>query len=97
MQVHPQLLTQKNSLVDLPQECLPDGVTVAAVTVRSEKATCQIPSENVVISLRYLSLTKLDTFSAPWRSAIQYQLFHNCMDVLLNPLIEAVDDWRPLP
>ena len=54
-----------------------------------EKATRRKPSENAVILLGYLPVTKLDKFSAPRRSAIQHQLFHNGMSVLLEPLIKA--------
>ena len=57
-----------------------------------EKATRRKPSENAVILLGYLPVTKLDKFSAPRRSAIQHQLFHNCMSVLLEPLIKAGTD-----
>ena len=57
-----------------------------------KKATRQKSSENTVILLGYLPVTKLNKFSASQRSAIQYQLFHNCMRVLLEPLIKAGTD-----
>lgn len=95
------------------QKALPDGATVAAVIIGSdktnltrfsgdkfawpvyitvgniEKATRRKPSENAVILLGYLPVTKLDKIIASERSGLQHQLFHSCMKELLAPLIKA--------
>ena len=54
-----------------------------------EKATRRKPSENAVILLGYLPVTKLENILASERSTVQHQLFHNCMKELLQPLIKA--------
>lgn len=54
-----------------------------------DKATRRKPSENAVILLGYLPVTKLDGILKSERPHLQYQLFHNCMKELLAPLIEA--------
>ena len=47
------------------------------------------PSENAMILLGYLPITKLNSILPSKRSSIQHQLFHNCMKELLQPLIKA--------
>lgn len=54
-----------------------------------DKATRRKPSENAVILLGYLPVTKLDGILKSERSRLQHQLFHNCMKELLAPLIKA--------
>jgi hypothetical protein len=53
------------------------------------KDTRRKPSENAVILLGYLPVTKLDGILKSERSCLQHQLFHNCMKELLAPLIKA--------
>lgn len=57
-----------------------------------DKATRRKPSENAVVLLGYLPVTKLDKFLPSERSSIQHQLFHNGMKELLRPLIKAGTD-----
>jgi hypothetical protein len=95
---------------------LPDGATIAAIIIGSDKtnltrfsgdkfawpvyitvgnidkATRRKPSENAVILLGYLPVTKLAGILESDRSTAQYQLFHECMKVLLKPLIKAGTD-----
>lgn len=54
-----------------------------------EKSTRRKPSNNAVILLGYLPVTKLAGILESERSSKQYQLFHNCMKELLQPLIKA--------
>jgi hypothetical protein len=103
-------------MIDVNQELLPNGTTIAAVIIGSDKtnltrfsgdkfawpvyitvgnidkATCRKPSENAMLLLGYLPVTKLDKILASERSALQHQLFHSCMKLLLQPLIEAGTD-----
>ena len=53
------------------------------------KETRRKPSENAVVLLGYLPVTKLEAFLASERTEIQHQLFHNCVRVMLEPLIKA--------
>ena len=100
-------------LINMEQKSSPDGVTIAAVIIGSDKtnltwfsgdkfawpvyitvsnidkATGRKPSENAVILLGYLPVTKLDGILPSERSSTQHQLFHNCMKELLQPLIKA--------
>ena len=95
------------------QKTLPNGATIAAIIVGSDKTnltrfsgdkfawpvyitvgninkdTRRKPSENAVILLGYLPVTKLDKILKSERSRLQHQLFHNCMKELLAPLIKA--------
>ena len=103
-------------LIGAEQKSLPDGATIAAVIIGSDKtnltrfsgdkfawpvyitignidkATRRKPSENAVILLGYLPVSKLDKIRPSARSAVQHQLFHNCMKELLQPLIKAGTD-----
>ena len=56
------------------------------------KETRRKPSENAVVLLGYLPVTKLEAFLASERSEIQHQLFHNGVRTLLEPLIKAGRD-----
>ena len=104
---------QSHFLISTEWKSLPNGATIAAVIIGSDKtnltrfsrdkfawpvyitvgninkATHQKPSENAVILLGYLPITKLDGILPSERSSTQHQLFHNCMKELLQPLIKA--------
>ncbi|KAG1888440.1 uncharacterized protein F5891DRAFT_1132009 [Suillus fuscotomentosus] len=54
-----------------------------------EKATRRRPRMHGAILLGYLPATKLDCFSKGTRSVTGYRLFHECMQRILQPLIEA--------
>ena len=54
-----------------------------------DKAVRRKPSENAVILLGYLPVSKLDKILPSAKSALQHQLFHNCMKELLQPLVKA--------
>ena len=54
-----------------------------------DKSTRRKPSENAVILLGYLPVAKLDGVPKSERSNRQHELFHTCMDTLLEPLIKA--------
>lgn len=103
-------------LINAGQKSLPDGATIAAVIIGSDKTnltrfsgdkvawpvyitvgnidkdTRRKPSENAVILLGYLPVSKLDKIKPSERSAVQHQIFHNCMKELLQPLIKAGTD-----
>ena len=104
---------EKSDLIYFEQKSLPNGATIAAVVIASDKtnlmrfsgdkfawpvyitvgnidkATRRKPSENAVILLGYLPVTKLAGILESERSATQHQLFHNCMKIPLEPLIKA--------
>lgn len=101
------------SIFNAEQKSLPDGATIAAVIIGSDKTnltrfsgdkfawpvyitvgnidknTRRKPSENAVILLGYLPVSKLNKIKPSERSAVQHQLFHNCKKELLQPLIKA--------
>lgn len=67
-----------------------------------EKATRRQPRKHAAILVGYLPIAKLDCFSKATRSVAGYQLFHECMQHLLQPLVAAgregvhmvcVDGW----
>ncbi|KAG1871767.1 hypothetical protein DFJ58DRAFT_713747 [Suillus subalutaceus] len=84
---------------------LPKGATIAPVILASDKTSLsqfrgdksawpvqrqrRRPRMHGAILLGYLPATKLDCFSKGTRSIAGYQLFHECMWRLLQPLIEA--------
>lgn len=100
-------------LRDIKQTTLPNGATIAAIIIGSDKtnltrfsgdkfawpvyitvgnidkSTRRKPSENAVILLGYLPVTKLDKFLKSERSRLQHQLFHSCMTEVLAPLVKA--------
>ena len=100
-------------LIVSKQKSLPNGATITAVIIGSDKTnlmrfsgdkyawlvyltvgnidktTHWKPSKNAVILLGYLPVTKLNKFLPSKRSTIQYQLFHNGMKELFQPLINA--------
>ena len=53
------------------------------------KATRRKTSRNATILLGYLPVSKLSKILPSARSATQHQLFHNCMKILLQPLVKA--------
>lgn len=53
------------------------------------KSVRRSPSSHATILVGYLPVTKLDCFSDNIRALRGYQLFHECMRSLLQPLVEA--------
>ena len=53
------------------------------------KAIHQKPLEDAVILLGYLPVSKLDKILPSAKSALQHQLFHNCIKELLQLLVKA--------
>ncbi|PPQ76233.1 hypothetical protein CVT24_009444 [Panaeolus cyanescens] len=47
------------------------------------------PSSQATVLLGYIPVTKLECFSKKQRSRELHQLFHNCMRIILKPLVEA--------
>ena len=104
---------RKGELIDTKKKLLPDGATIAAIIIGSDKtnltrfsgdkyawpvyitlgnidkSTRRKPSNNAVILLGYLPVTKLAGFWDSDKSSLQHQLFHNCMKEILRPLIKA--------
>ena len=54
-----------------------------------EKETCRQPSEQAMVLIGYLPVSKFKCFLKKRRSIESYQLFHECMRTLLDPLIDA--------
>ncbi|KAJ7911973.1 hypothetical protein B0H13DRAFT_2478875, partial [Mycena leptocephala] len=53
------------------------------------KETRRKPSQRATVLLGYIPVCKLNCFSKANRSEAGYQLFHRCMRIMLEPLIEA--------
>ena len=51
-----------------------------------DKKIQQSPSARATMLLGYLPVTKLECFTEKWRSNVTHQLFHQCMESLLEPL-----------
>jgi hypothetical protein len=54
-----------------------------------EKATRRKPSARATVLIGYIPVSKLECFSKPKRQYAGYQIFHDCMRSLLNPLKAA--------
>ncbi|KAH9983681.1 hypothetical protein BJV77DRAFT_1062367 [Russula vinacea] len=72
------------------QEVLPNGATVAPVILASDKTQLTVFSGDKqawpTMLVGYLPVTKLECFTEKRRSNVGYQLFHQCMESLLEPL-----------
>src|SRR5258708_19269576 len=51
-----------------------------------DKKIRQHPSARVTMLIGYLPVTKLECFTEKRRPTVTYQLFHRCMESLLEPL-----------
>ncbi|KAF8814138.1 hypothetical protein BYT27DRAFT_7206323 [Phlegmacium glaucopus] len=54
-----------------------------------EKEVCCQPTARAMVLVAYLPVAKLQCFSKGKRSAQGYQLFHECMRMILKPLVKA--------
>ena len=54
-----------------------------------EKATRRKPSTRATILLGYIPVSKLEAISKEHRSVEGYQIFHDCMKIILEPLVKA--------
>ena len=57
-----------------------------------EKGTSRKPSAHATILLGYIPVLKLECFSEECRSVEGYQIFHDCMKIMLEPLVKAGTD-----
>ncbi|KAJ7853846.1 hypothetical protein B0H14DRAFT_3085568 [Mycena olivaceomarginata] len=79
------------------KELLPRGSTLAPIIIstdkpqltRFKKGVRRSPSSRPTILIGYILVTKLEIFSQAKRAAVSHQLFHDCMQVILEPLRAA--------
>jgi Plavaka transposase len=57
-----------------------------------KKGTHQKPSTHATILLGYIPVSKLECFSEERHSVEGYQIFHDCMKIMLEPLVKAGTD-----
>ncbi|KAJ7875486.1 hypothetical protein B0H14DRAFT_3083210 [Mycena olivaceomarginata] len=70
------------------QQAWPVYLTIGNI----DKSTCRHPSMHATVLLGYIPVAKLEIFSKKKRSAVGYQLFHDCMRRMLQSLKKAGED-----
>ncbi|KAG5649911.1 hypothetical protein H0H81_001524 [Sphagnurus paluster] len=58
------------------------------IGTKNHQIRCQ-PSSHVMLLIGYIPVSKLECFSAKKQSIAGFQLFHNCMQTIVKPLVEA--------
>ena len=70
------------------QQAWPVYLTIGNI----DKETRRSPSSRATVLIGYIPVTKLEIFAKASRSAVQHQLFHDCVRVMLAPLKAAGRD-----